>query len=133
MREERLNLVHDICGLIAHASDHNLALQQIVQHIAVELNAQVCLISLLNPTSSQLEIQAAFGFRMNEKPAAAPILNILELACKRAKTINTPLQVVFPVCDGQLAGQTSRVNSLMVVPLMAGGKAIGTLDRKSVV
>ncbi|NMA20868.1 MAG: phosphoenolpyruvate--protein phosphotransferase [Lentisphaerae bacterium] len=127
MREERLTLVHDICGLIAHASDHNLALQRIVQHIAVELNAQVCLISLLDPTSSQLEIQAAFGFRMNEKPAAAPILNILELACKRAKTINTPLQVVFPVCDSPLAGQASRVNSLMVVPLMASGKAIGTL------
>jgi len=127
MREERLTLVHDICGLIAHSSDHNLALRQIVQHIAEQLNAQVCLISLLDSHTAQLEVQAAFGFRMNEKPGAGPIRNILELSCKRTKTINTPLQVLFPVCDGHSAGQISRVNSLMAVPLMVSGNAIGTL------
>ncbi|MFA6929541.1 MAG: phosphoenolpyruvate--protein phosphotransferase [Lentisphaeria bacterium] len=127
MREKRLNLVHDICGLIAHASDNNQVLHQIVQHISEELNAQICLLSLLDPLSGRLELQSAYGLVANEKPGSSPIKGILELAFKRAKTINTPLQVLFPACEGHPEGYISRVNSMMAVPLMVSGKAIGTL------
>ena len=127
MREERMTLMHDVCGMIAHASDHDLALGQIVKHIAEVLNAQICLISLLQAESGHLEVQAAYGFQVNENPDAAPFRNILELACKRSKTINTVLRAMFPADTEDSAQQISQVNSLMAVPLVVSGKAIGTL------
>ncbi len=128
MREEKLILVSEVCDRIAHATDFNKTLSQITQLIAEALNAKVVLICLQESADKPLRMVADYGLYVSERQSFTPQKTITEACFRRQKTINIPLCSPFSSNSSIPTTLIARVNSLLVIPLLACGKAIGTLS-----
>ncbi|NLZ62919.1 MAG: phosphoenolpyruvate--protein phosphotransferase [Lentisphaerae bacterium] len=130
MREEKLQLVSDVCELIAHASesDLNKTLMQIVKLIGEALHAKVVLICLQEDAYTPLRLVADYGLYFSERQSFTTQKTITEAAFQRQKTINIPFCSPYASRSTIPTTLLARINSLLVVPLLACGKAIGTLS-----
>ncbi len=127
MREEKLIVVNEICERIAHASDLDKTLTQIVKLIAENLHAQVAAICLQDGPGKPLRLVADYGLYASERQTLTPQKTITEAAFYRHKTINIPFRSPYSSNSSIPTSLLNRINSLLVVPLLTCDKAIGTL------
>lgn len=127
MHEEKRSIVVEVCSIIAHASDPNKTLQAVTRLFLERLNANICLICLKEGPEGKLAIKASSGLFLEELQQFSPTAGVSYQTCEKCRPINLP-----SLSSGQAGcafpeSLKKRVNSMLALPLIAGGKPIGSI------
>ncbi len=127
---DELSTLIEINKMIAHSLSVDKILHQIVERTAFLMNSRVCSVLLLSDDGKELQLKAQFGgspeyARRPNIPVAGTIYGkvIGEKKSRQVKNLHEEKHGKF----GGLA-EKEGLHSLLTVPLIAGGEAIGLLN-----
>ncbi|MCB0195820.1 MAG: GAF domain-containing protein [Anaerolineae bacterium] len=125
-RLSEMSLLYTMAQKISSSLDLEDVLNMIVTSLRQAIGCRACCIFLLDETTQLLEIKAADGLKPQWREAAK--LKLGEGAAGRAAAEGNPIYLADTHQDDSYVFFDKDVKSLLVVPLLAQGKIIGTIN-----
>lgn len=125
-RLNEVSMLYTMAQKISGTLDLDEALNTIVNSMRQVVGCRACTIFLLDEAGKQLEIRAAEGLKPHWRKMAK--LRLGEGAAGRAAAENRTIYIADTTKDPEYVFFDEEVRSLMVVPLLAHGKVIGTIN-----
>ena len=125
-RLNEVSMLYTMAQKIASSLDLDEVLNTIVASLREVIGCRACCIFLLDENDGQLEIRAASGLKPQWRQMAK--LRLGEGAAGRAAAENRTVYISDTAKDADFVRFDDQVKSLMVVPLLAHGKVIGTIN-----
>lgn len=125
-RLSEISLLYTMAQQISSSLDLEDVLNMIVTSLRQAVGCRACCIFLLDETEQQLEIKAADGLKPHWRKTAK--LKLGQGAAGRAAAEGRPVYLPDTHQDADYIFFDKDVKSLMVVPLQAHGKIIGTIN-----
>ncbi len=125
-RLNEVTTLYSMAQKLSSSLDLDDILNSIVTSLRQAMNCRACCIFLVDESGSHLEIKAADGLKPQWREIAK--LQVGEGAAGRAAAEGRPIYLPDTHQDPSFIFFDKEVHSLLVVPLMAHGKTIGTIN-----
>ena len=128
MQEKDLKIVHGLGEIIIHATSVNKALQQIVDHIVLNIRVKLCTICVYDKQKQSLRVSICQGISEKDQYTFKAENSPTSYAFEKGKIVNTLLSSPRFANNPNKKLLMPEINSVLSIPLIACGQTLGVLS-----